>query len=67
MTKFVFCDDLGAPELLMLMDDTWARTNSDKIRTTPGISVPEDRELRLGDMLIIPNEADRFMFLLRWS
>ena len=46
MTKFVFCDDLGAPELLMLMDDVWARTNSDKIRTTPGISVPEDRELR---------------------
>ena len=67
MIKFVFCEDLGAPDLGMILNDEWARANSDEIRATPGIYVFEDRELRNGDIFLIPKEEDKIMFILRWS
>ena len=65
--KFVFCEDLGAPELGMILDDMWAQANSDEIKATPGLYVFEDRELRNGDIFLIPKEEDKIMFILRWS
>jgi len=67
MIKFVFCDDLNAPDLAMIMDDKWAVDNSDEIMATPGLHFFTDRGLRMGDILLIPKEEDKLMFILKWG
>ena len=61
--RFRFCDDLDAPELLVLLDQRWATANREQILGSPGVqSLQAD-----SSMLIIPNEQDRLVFMLKFA
>jgi len=67
--KFNFCDDLGTPELGIVMDHTWAQENAEEIKKTPGVIWFDNSRLGVnsGDMFLVPREEDRLYFILRWS
>ena len=61
--RFRFCDDLDAPEILVLLDQRWANENREQILGSPGVqSLQAD-----SSMLIIPNEQDRLVFMLKFA
>jgi len=61
--RFCFCDDLDAPEILVLLDQRWANENREQILGSPGVqSLQAD-----SSMLIIPDEQDRLLFMLRFA
>ena len=61
--RFCFCDDLDAPEILVILDQRWALANREQILGSPGVqSLHND-----SSMLIIPDERDRLLFMLRFA
>jgi len=61
--RFCFCDDLDAPEILVLLDQRWANENREQILGSPGVqSLQAD-----SSMLIIPNPQDRLIFMLKFA
>ena len=61
--RFCFCDDLDAPEILVILDQRWALANREQILGSPGVqSLQAD-----SSMLIIPNEQDRLIFMLKFA
>ena len=61
--RFCFCDDLDAPEILVILDQRWANENREQILGSPGVqSLQAD-----SSMLIIPNERDRLVFMLKFG
>jgi hypothetical protein len=61
--RFCFCDDLDAPEILVILDQRWATANREQILGSPGVqSLQAD-----SSMLIIPNEQDRLLFMLKFA
>jgi hypothetical protein len=61
--RFCFCDDLDAPEILVILDQRWANENREQILGSPGVqSLQAD-----SSMLIIPNEQDRLIFMLKFA
>lgn len=60
---FYFCDDLGAPELLVVLNQRWLRENREQILGSPGVqSLHSDSHL-----LVIDDPRDRLVFRLRWT
>jgi len=61
--RFCFCDDLDAPEILVLLDQRWANENREQILGSPGVqSLQPD-----SSMLIISDPNDRLVFMLKFS
>ena len=61
--RFCFCDDLDAPELLVILDQRWATENREQILGSPGVqSLQAD-----SSMLIISDPNDRLVFTLRFA
>jgi len=61
--RFCFCDDLDAPEILVLLDQRWANENREQILGSPGVqSLQAD-----SSMLIIPDAQDRLVFMLKFA
>ena len=60
--RFCFCDDLDAPEILVILDQRWALANREQILGSPGVqSLHND-----SSMLIIPDEREALVFRLKW-
>jgi hypothetical protein len=64
-SKFRFCDDLGTPELGVVLDHKWAQENWEEIRSCQGVRFFGD--VAAGAVFMIPEEEDRLYFILRWS
>jgi hypothetical protein len=61
--RFRFCDDLDAPEVLVLLDQRWALENREQILGSPGVqSLQSD-----SSMLIISDPNDRLIFMLKFA
>jgi hypothetical protein len=63
--KFRFCDDLGTPELGVIMDHKWALENWEEIIACEGVHF--FGKIAGGSLFMIPREEDRVYFTLKWS
>lgn len=61
--RFAFCDDLGCPEMVVIVDQHWCREHREQILGSPGVhSLNSD-----ANVLVIPNSQDRLVFMLRFA
>jgi hypothetical protein len=67
--RFSFCDDLGAPELCVIMDMDWWLKNKSEIVAwlrEQGHQMQTGLGMDLGMMLVVPDEV-RPLFILKFQ
>jgi hypothetical protein len=67
--KFSFCDDLGAPELCVIIDMDWWLKNKSNIvdwLREQGHQMQSGLGMDLGMMLVVPDEV-RPLFILKFQ
>jgi hypothetical protein len=59
---FETCEDLDVPQLIYIRDVKWAEENWDAIIASPGVVAKQKPHF-----VIIEDQNDRLLFLMRWS